>query len=137
MGEIKIGKYLVLDNLLYTETDEYVKINGEIATVGITDYAQKKLRDIVGIELPKVDTQVRAGDIVATVESVKAAADIYSPLSGTIIDVNERLTLQPELINKDPYGEGWIFKLKMTNPEEIKSLLTPEKYIEKIKSSGE
>ncbi|AWR97736.1 glycine cleavage system protein GcvH [Acidianus sulfidivorans JP7] len=137
MGEIKIGKYVILDNLLYTDTDEYVRIEGEIAIVGITDYAQKKLRDIVGIELPRIDTKVRAGDIVATVESVKAASDIYSPLSGIIIEVNEKLLSNPELMNKDPYGEGWIFKIKMVDNNETKSLLTPEKYIEKIRSSGE
>ncbi|ARM76505.1 glycine cleavage system protein GcvH [Acidianus manzaensis] len=137
MGEIKFGKYIILDSLLYTDTDEYVKIEGEIATIGITDYAQKKLRDIVGIELPTLDTKVRAGDVVCTVESVKAASDIYSPLSGIIIEVNEKLLSSPELMNKDPYGEGWIFKIKMTNQEETKSLLTPERYIEKIKNSGD
>lgn len=133
MSEIKVGKYIVLTDRLYTETDEWVKIEGNIATVGITDYAQKKLRDIVGIELPQIQKEVKAGEPVGVVESVKAAADIFSPLSGIIIEVNQALVEHPEIINKDPYGNGWIFKLKITDPNEKEKLLSPEKYIDKIK----
>lgn len=133
MSEIKVGKYIVLTDRLYTETDEWVKIEGNIATVGITDYAQKKLRDIVGIELPQIQKEVKAGEPVGVVESVKAAADIFSPLSGIIIEVNQDLVEHPEIINKDPYGNGWIFKLKITDPNEKEKLLSPEKYIDKIK----
>ncbi|MCY0860630.1 MAG: glycine cleavage system protein GcvH [Sulfolobaceae archaeon] len=127
------GKYIVLKDRYYTDTDEWVKIDGEMATVGITDYAQKKLRDIVGVELPEVGREVKMGDPVAVVESVKAAADIYSPVSGTITEVNEDLSSSPELINKDPYGKGWIFKVKISNPEEKDKLLNADKYVEKIK----
>ncbi|BDB97793.1 glycine cleavage system protein GcvH [Saccharolobus caldissimus] len=133
MSEIKVGKYIVLTDRLYTETDEWVKIEGDIAIVGITDYAQKKLRDIVGIELPQIQKEVKAGEPVGVVESVKAAADIFSPLSGIIIEVNQALVEHPETINKDPYGNGWIFKLKITDPNEKEKLLSPEKYIDKIK----
>jgi glycine cleavage system H protein len=124
------SKYLVLKDRLYTDSDEWVKIDGDIAVVGITDYAQKKLRDIIGVDLPKPDTRVKRGDPVAVVESVKAAADIYAPMDGIISEANERLLDSPELINKDPYGEGWIFKVKLT--EKPEGLLEAEKYMEKI-----
>ncbi|MFP3260653.1 MAG: glycine cleavage system protein GcvH [Sulfolobus sp.] len=127
------GKYVVLKGLYYTETDEWVKVDRDIATVGITYYAQKKLRDIVGIDLPNVGREVNMGEQVAVVESVKAAADIYSPLSGIITEVNEELTTSPELLNKDPYDKGWIFKLKIKNLKEVEKLLNPEQYIELIK----
>ena len=133
MSEIRVGKYVLKTDLLYTESDEWVKLNGVEAVVGITDYAQKKLRDIVGVDLPKRGQKVTLGEVVAVVESVKAAADIYSPLSGEVTDVNEELTSSPELINKDPYGSGWLFKLSISNPEESKKLLSPELYAEKIK----
>ncbi|MCI2414975.1 MAG: glycine cleavage system protein GcvH [Candidatus Aramenus sp.] len=130
---MKVGKYEVLEDRYYTESDEWVKIEGEIVTVGITDYAQKKLRDIVGVELPQVGREVKMGESIAVVESVKAAADIYSPLSGTVVEVNEDLISEPELINRDPYGAGWIFKLKVANKAEVEKLLTAEKYSEKIR----
>ncbi len=130
---IVVGDYVVLRDRLYTETDEWAKIEGDVAVVGITDYAQKKLRDIVGVELPEKGQEVQAGETVGSIESVKASADLYSPLSGTVIEVNERLYDEPELVNKDPYGEGWMFKLRLSNPEEAKKLLTPEAYAESIK----
>lgn len=136
MSEDKIlvnNKYLVLRDRYYTDTDEWVKIDGEIATVGITDYAQKKLRDIVGVELPEIGREVKIGDPVAVVESVKAAADVYAPLSGIITEANQELSTSPELINKDPYGKGWLFKIKISNPDEKEKLLDPEKYADKIK----
>ncbi len=133
MSEVKVGKYIVLRDRFYTETDEWIKIEDSIATVGITDYAQKKLRDIVGIELPQVNREVNAGDSVGVIESVKASADIYSPLSGIIVEVNQKLVEHPEIINKDPYGEGWIFKLKVSRAEEKEKLLSADKYIDKIK----
>lgn len=133
MSEIKVGKYIVLRDLLYTESDEWVRIEGNVATVGITDYAQKKLRDIVGVDLPKLGTKVRTGESLAVVESVKAAADIFSPLSGEVVEVNQELTSTPELLNKDPYGKGWIFKLRVSNQDETKKLLTAEQYSDKIR----
>ncbi|QXJ32910.1 glycine cleavage system protein GcvH [Saccharolobus shibatae] len=135
MNEMKVGRYVVLTDRLYTETDEWVVLsNDNVVVVGITDYAQKKLRDIVGIELPQLQKEVKAGESVGDIESVKAAADIFSPLSGIIVEVNNKLLEHPEIINKDPYGEGWIFKLKASKlSEEKEKLLSPEKYIEKIK----
>jgi glycine cleavage system H protein len=133
MGEIRVGKYVILDDRLYTETDEWVKLEGNTAIVGVTDYAQKKLRDIVGVQLPETNREVQAGEAVASIESVKAASDIYAPLSGMIVKVNDELALSPELINQDPYGKGWIFVIEMSKPEEKERLLTPDKYIQTIK----
>ncbi len=133
MGEIRVGKYVILDDRLYTETDEWVKLEGNTAIVGVTDYAQKKLRDIVGVQLPETNREVQAGEAVASIESVKAASDIYAPLSGRIFKVNDELALSPELINQDPYGKGWIFVIEMSKPEEKERLLTPDKYIQTIK----
>ncbi len=132
-GEIRVGPYLVLTDRLYTESDEWIKIEDGVATVGITDYAQRKLRDIVGVELPEVGQRVRRGEAVAAIESVKAAADVYAPVSGEIVEVNERLLDEPELLNKDPYGEGWIFRVRMEDPGEAQGLLSPEQYAERIK----
>ena len=133
MGEIRVGKYVILDDRLYTETDEWVKLEGNTAIVGVTDYAQKKLRDIVGVQLPETNREVQAGEAVASIESVKAASDIYAPLSGRIVKVNDELALSPELINQDPYGKGWMFVIEMSKPEEKERLLTPDKYIQTIK----
>ncbi len=124
------------DTLLYTESDEWVRVDGEIAVVGVTDYAQKKLKDIVGVELPEPGDEVSMGDQVAVIESVKAAADVYAPVSGEIVEVNEDLYDAPETINKDPYGEGWLFKIKITNKEELDKLLNHEAYVEKIKKES-
>ena len=130
---IVVGNYVVLRDRLYTETDEWIKVEGDVATVGITDYAQKKLRDIVGVELPEAGRRVKAGEAVATVESVKATADVYAPVSGEVVEVNERLLDEPELINRDPYGEGWMFKMRVEDRSELSRLLTPERYAEKIR----
>ena len=131
--ELKVNNYIILRDRRYTKSDEWAKLEGDIAVVGITDYAQKKLRDIVGVELPEAGRKVRAGEAVASIESVKAAADVYAPLSGEIVEVNERLLDEPELLNHDPYGEGWMFKIKVDDPSEYEKLLTPEQYAEKIK----
>jgi glycine cleavage system H protein len=133
MGEIRVGKYVILDDRLYTETDEWIKLEGNTAIVGVTDYAQKKLRDIVGVQLPETNREVQAGETVASIESVKAASDVYAPLSGRIVKVNDELALSPELINQDPYGKGWMFVIEMSKPEEKERLLTPDKYIQTIK----
>jgi len=132
MGVIRAGNYVIRDDLLYTKTDEWVKIDGNVATVGITDYAQKQLRDIVGIDLPEKGRKVERGDAIATVDSVKAASDIYSPLSGTIYEVNETLLEAPQLINNDPYESGWIAKIIVERKEELSELLPPQKYAELI-----
>ena len=132
-GEIRVDGYIVLTDRRYTETDEWVKVEDGVAVVGITDYAQKKLRDIVGVDLPEPGRRVKRGEAVAAIESIKAAADVYAPVSGEVVEVNERLLDEPELLNRDPYGEGWMFKIRMEDPGELEKLLTPEQYAERIK----
>lgn len=116
------------DGLLYTESHEWAKLDSKIATAGITDYAQHELGDIVYIELPEVGRKVKKGDVFGTVESVKAVSDLYSPLSGTVIETNQELTQHPENINKEPYGSGWIIKIEIENPEETKKLMDAKSY---------
>lgn len=116
-------------DISYTETHEWVRTSGSgEAVVGLTAYAQEQLRDVVFIELPKVGKKFRAKDPCAVVESVKAAFDIYAPVSGEIIEVNTELEDRPELVNEDPHGKGWIFKINMNNPNELKALLSAETY---------
>ena len=133
MGLIKVDKYIIRDDLLYTKTDEWVRVEDNRVREGITDYAQKELKDIVGIELPEVGREVRAGEPIGAIESIKATADIYAAVSGKIVEVNERLLSEPELLNSDPYGEGWIVVIEMSNPNELKHLMKPEEYAEKIR----
>ena len=123
-------KYAVPEDYLYTDTHEWIKIENSVGRVGITDYAQDQLHDIVFIELPEIGKEVKKGDVVAEIESVKAVAEVYSPVSGVIVDVNRRLEEEPELINKSPYDEGWIFLIKLADKEEVKVLLPAEKYKE-------
>ncbi len=112
----------VPDDLRYTESHEWVRVEGENARVGITDHAQAELTDVVYVELPKVGAQVAARGATAVVESVKAASDIYAPVKGTIVEVNTALEGNPALINTDPFGEGWIFTLKMDAPADVELL---------------
>ncbi|MCX8492835.1 MAG: glycine cleavage system protein GcvH [Chthoniobacterales bacterium] len=119
-------------DLRYAKTHEWIRQENDIIIVGITDHAQAELTDIVYAEPPKVGAEVRAGATAAVVESVKAASDIYSPLSGTVTDVNDALTSNPALLNTDPFGQGWIFKMKASNPAEIDALLAPEAYTAQI-----
>ncbi len=124
------------ENLLYTKEHEWVRIEGDIATVGITDFAQHSLTDIVFVELPQIGRQAEQFKSVAVVESVKSVSDIFSPLSGEVVEVNTALPQKPELVNRDPYGEGWIFRIKISNPEEKNSLLAKQQY-EQLLKSGE
>ena len=112
----------VPDDLFYTDSHEWVRREGDNARVGITDHAQAELTDVVYVELPKVDRQVNAKEATAVVESVKAASDIYAPVKGTVVEVNKALEGNPALINTDPFGEGWIFVLKMDSPDDVKQL---------------
>lgn len=112
----------VPDDLFYTESHEWVRREGDNARVGITDHAQAELTDVVYVELPKVDRLVNAKEATAVVESVKAASDIYAPVKGTVVEVNKALEGNPALINTDPFGEGWIFVLKMDSPDDVKQL---------------
>jgi glycine cleavage system H protein len=112
----------VPDDLFYTESHEWVRVEGENARVGITDHAQSELTDVVYVELPKIGATAEAKGQIAVVESVKAASDIYAPIKGTVVEVNKALEGNPALINTDPFGEGWIFVLKMDSPDEAKQL---------------
>jgi glycine cleavage system H protein len=115
-------------DLKYAKTHEWVRADGNIATVGITDHAQHELTDVVFVELPDPGREVKAGDACAVVESVKTASDIYSPLTGRIIEVNSSVPADPGLVNSDPYKEGWLFKIQLTNPRELDQLLDPDQY---------
>jgi glycine cleavage system H protein len=122
----------VPDDLLYTETHEWIRREGENVRVGITDHAQSELTDVVYVELPKMDRQVNAREAIAVVESVKAASDIYAPVKGTIIEVNKALEADPGLLNREPFGEGWIFVLKIDNPDDLKQLKDAAAYRQQI-----
>lgn len=119
-------------DLRYAKTHEWIRQEGDAVTVGITDHAQAELTDIVYAEPPKVGAEVKAGATAAVVESVKAASDIYSPLSGTVTEINENLSSNPALLNTDPFGEGWIYRMKPSAPDQIGSLLTPGAYASQI-----
>ena len=112
----------VPDDLRYAESHEWVRVEGDNARVGITDHAQAELTDVVYVELPKAGAKATAKGQIAVVESVKAASDIYAPVSGTVVETNKALEGNPALINTDPFGEGWIFVLKMDDPELVKQL---------------
>lgn len=121
-------------DLLYTKTHEWVSIKDNIATVGITDYAQHQLGDVVFVELPNVGMVFEKGSNAGEIESVKAVGDIIMPLSGEIIDINENLADKPELLNNSPYNEGWMIKINFSHINEIDDLLSLEKYKDIIKS---
>jgi glycine cleavage system H protein len=125
----------VPSDLKYAKSHEWVRITGETATVGITDHAQHELTDVVFVELPEPGKKVKAGDACAVVESVKTASDIYSPLSGEVIEANQTVAQNPALVNTAPYGEGWLFKLKLSNPGESSLLLDAGKYTAQIAGS--
>ena len=118
----------VLEGLLYTKNDEWVKVEDDSGTIGISDYAQDQLGDIVYVEEIKKGTVVSQGDIITTVESVKAVAEVYSPISGEVIEINHTIIDDPSQINGDPYGTGWFAKIKMSKPEEIKELMNASDY---------
>ena len=122
----------VPDDLLYTESHEWIRREGENARVGITDHAQSELTDVVYVELPKKDRQVNAKEAIAVVESVKAASDIYAPVKGTVTEVNKALEADPGLINREPYGQGWIFVLKIDNADDLKNLKDAAAYRQQI-----
>ncbi len=115
-------------DLRYNSSHEWIRLEGEIVTVGITDHAQEELTDVVFVELPAVGRAVDAGDPTAVVESVKAASDIYAPISGEVVEVNPGVEAEPALVNTDPYGKGWLFKLRIKNPADLAALLDPTAY---------
>lgn len=115
-------------DLKYAKSHEWVRVSGDIATIGISDHAQHELTDVVFVELPAVNRQVKAGESCAVVESVKTASDIYAPVSGQVTEVNKAVVDNPALANTEPYGGGWFFKVKLSQPAELGGLLTPEQY---------
>ncbi|HEY6155571.1 MAG TPA: glycine cleavage system protein GcvH [Candidatus Udaeobacter sp.] len=123
---------MIPDDLLYTESHEWIKREGDKIRVGITDHAQSELTDVVYVELPKLERQVKAKEPIAVVESVKAASDIYAPVTGTVIEANNALEADPGLINREPYGQGWIYVLKVDNPDELKKLKDASAYKSQI-----
>lgn len=122
----------ILDGLKYTKEHEWVKTEGDVVVQGITDYAQSELSDIVMIEPPAVGRTVKAGEAVGTIEAVKAVSDIYAGVSGEVVEINDKVIADPAIINKDPYGEGWVYKVKIADQKEIDTLLSPEQYKELI-----
>ena len=126
----------VLMPIKYSQDHQYVLVEDGVGTVGITNYAQEKLNEVTTVELPHVGAQVQKGGAVCVVESVKAASDIYSPVSGEILGVNEALIGKPELVNEDAEGAGWIYKIKLAEPSELNALLDREGYLAYVREQG-
>jgi len=120
------------EDCLYTKQHEWVKVKGDTATVGITDYAQKELGDVVFVELPKVGDTFDTNEPFGNVESVKAVSEVFCPVAGEVLEVNQDLVSSPEWVNTDPYGDAWFVKLKVTDPEELKELFNSEEYEEYV-----
>jgi len=110
------------EQLRYAQSHEWIKVEGDTGTIGITDHAQGELSDVVYVDLPKVGATTTAGSVIAVIESVKAASDIYSPVSGEVIETNSELSKKPELVNSDPYGAAWLYKIKLSKPDEVSAL---------------
>lgn len=117
-------------NLLYTKDHEWLRIEGETGYVGITDFAQGELGDVVFLEIETLGETLKRGEVFGTIEAVKTVSDMFMPVGGEIIEVNPDLETTPDAVNKDPYGKGWMIKIKISDPAEIKELLSPEKYKE-------
>lgn len=122
----------IIDGIKYTKEHEWVKLEGDIAISGITDYAQSELSDIVMVEPPAKGKTIKAGEAVGTIEAVKAVTDLYGTISGEVIEINDKVITDPSIINKDPYGEGWLYKAKVSDTGEYDKLLTPDQYKELI-----
>src|SRR3954470_1775204 len=120
----------------YAKSHEYVHTEGEVGTIGITDYAQKELGDVVFVELPQVGSQLEAGDELGSIESVKAVSELFAPVSGEVVEINEALAEKPELVNTDPYGDGWMMKMRLSTPEEVDEMMTAEEYEEYIEKES-
>jgi glycine cleavage system H protein len=125
------------DDLHYSKDHEWVRVEGNVAIVGITDYAQNSLGDVVYVELPKAGDDFAANESFGSVESVKAVSEVFSPVSGEIVGINEALADTPEKVNQDPYGEGWMIRIQMSNPGEVDSMLTAAEYEDFTKAEKE
>lgn len=123
--------------LIYTKEHEWLKVDGDIATVGVTDHAQEQLGDVVYVELPEIGESFDTGEAMGVVESTKAASDVFMPIKGEISEVNEDLPDQPESVNNDPYGEGWLVKIKIDDKSELDELLKPEDYEKYLSESDD
>lgn len=115
-------------NLKYTKDHEWIKVDGNVATVGVTDFAQSQLGDIVFIEIETVGETLAKEEVFGTIEAVKTVSDMFMPVAGEVLEVNPKITEQPDVVNKDPYGDGWMIKVKVSNPAELNELLSPEQY---------
>ncbi|HUP61541.1 MAG TPA: glycine cleavage system protein GcvH [Thermoanaerobaculia bacterium] len=120
----------------YAKSHEYAHPEGDVAMVGISDYAQKELGDVVFVELPRVGTVIDANEDMGSIESVKAVSDLFAPVSGEVVEVNEALADSPQLVNTDPYGDGWMIKIRMSDPTELDALMAPEEYDEYIEAEA-
>ncbi|HEY9345096.1 MAG TPA: glycine cleavage system protein GcvH [Inquilinus sp.] len=125
-----------MSTIRFTEDHEWIRVDGNTATIGITDFAQKTLGDIVFVELPEVGRKLAAGDAFGTVESVKAASEVFAPVAGEVVEVNEELTSEPELVNEDPTGEGWFIKLKLADAGAVNALMDQAAYDKHIKDQN-
>jgi glycine cleavage system H protein len=120
----------------YAKSHEYVHVEGDVGTIGITEYAQKELGDVVFVELPKVGTELEAGDELGSIESVKAVSELFSPVTGEVVEVNEALADKPELVNTDPYGDGWMIKIRLSDPSEMDELMTADDYEDYVRAES-
>lgn len=120
------------ENLKYSSEHEWALVEGDVVTIGITDYAQGELGDVVFVELPEPGEELAQGDIFGTIEAVKAVSDLYSPVSGEVVEINDGLEENPEAVNKDPYGEGWMIKIKLSNAGELDALMDADEYQETL-----
>jgi len=120
----------------YAKSHEYVHLEGDVATVGITEYAQKELGDVVFVELPQVGSQLDAGDELGSIESVKAVSELFTPVSGEVIEINDALADNPALVNTDPWGDGWMVRIKVTDATEVDELMSAEEYDEFIEKES-
>ena len=118
--------------LHYTKDHEWLRLEGDVAYIGITDRAQKELGDIVYVDIDTLDKEVGQNEVFGTVEAVKTVSDLFSPVTGTVVEINDKLDGSPETVNSDPYGDGWIIKMKLTNPAEVDALLSAESYGELV-----
>ena len=118
----------------YAKSHEYVHVEGDIGTIGITDYAQKELGDVVFVELPQVGTQIEAANEMGSIESVKAVSDLFAPVTGEVVEVNEKLADNPELVNTDPYNDGWMIRVRLADPTEVDELMDAAEYEEWIQT---
>jgi glycine cleavage system H protein len=120
----------------YAKSHEYVHVEGDVGTIGITDYAQKELGDVVFVEVPQVGTQLELGDEMGSIESVKAVSELFAPVSGEVVEINESLAEKPELVNTDPYGDGWMIKVKLSVPDEVDELMSAEDYEDYVQTEA-